>query len=497
MAGLNGVFTLSDEQAFVAGERGYSAIVDLSNGDLEEMPIETLDVMYTTLVTDTHLIAAGGNLFTSEATFSWQSLCPRAPMTLLFTIALACTGTKLEPSVPDADVYADTIGDPVPWMSADLVESYERGRKMMMHSFTTEEGVGPTFNADLVHHVIKAQLQVVPPLDTGIFFLVKRERWDGALENVGTNGSSPVRNLYATAPAYHIPEPEDTVLYARRNTPPGFGVGLFAFVEDETILAAADPNDEDGDGISGRANFEQGEVGKFGYKSQAATLESFNRGAILNQMGITSDPLFYVFPELVEEEATWRALKPLSPLSWLAEARAQVSAPDEPTVDDDDVPDPEISNEDQLDLLIFSTYVAAPRPSEFGDSERQGESTFEELGCTSCHMPTIDSVVGPIRAYTDLLLHDMGEDLADGIAVGFATGSEFRTQPLWGVALHGPYLHDGRASSLREAIEFHGGEAAASKERWLQADAEQQENVMALSKSIGWQGKPKQFYPRS
>ena len=69
MAGLNGVFTLSDEQAFVAGERGYSAIVDLSNGALEEMPIETLDVMHTTLVTDTHLIAAGGNLFTSEATF--------------------------------------------------------------------------------------------------------------------------------------------------------------------------------------------------------------------------------------------------------------------------------------------------------------------------------------------------------------------------------------------------------------------------------------------
>ena len=80
-----------------------------------------------------------------------------------------------------------------------------------------------------------------------------------------------------------------------------------------------------------------------------------------------------------------------------------------------------------------------------------------------CHIPRLDSKIGPIRAYSDLLLHDMGSEMDDGITPGFASGSEFRTQPLWGVALHGPYLHDGRANTLQEAIEWHGGEGTASR----------------------------------
>jgi len=387
----------------------------------------------------------------------------------LFALALlACNGDKPDPSTDplpdpeeDADIFVDTAGEPVPWLDADTLAQFERGRVVMERAFTSEDGLGPTFNADSCAgcHQFPAAGGSSPRYRD--FWLVKRERWDGALEDVGSNGESPVRNLYATGPSFHIAEPEDTTTYARRNAPPGFGVGLFAFVSEETILACADPADADGDGISGRANFEQGLVGRFGYKAQATSLESFNRGAIFNQMGITSDPLFHTFPEDPDAQAS---LIPsvLEGGLLIRSAHAQVSAPDEPTLDDDDAPDPEISNADQLDLLVFSTYLGVPRPAEPTDAMVRGAEAFGEAECGACHIPRLDSTIGPLPAYTDLLLHDMGEELADGIGAGLATGSEFRTQPLWGVALHGPFLHDGRAQTLDEAIRLHGGEGEHS-----------------------------------
>ena len=102
-----------------------------------------------------------------------------------------------------------------------------------------------------------------------------------------------------------------------------------------------------------------------------------------------------------------------------------------------------------------------------------------------CHIPRLDSKIGPIRAYSDLLLHDMGSEMDDGITPGFASGSEFRTQPLWGVALHGPYLHDGRANTLQEAIEWHGGEGTASKDNWLNASEEERDALISFLYTLG------------
>ena len=193
----------------------------------------------------------------------------------------ACSGVDkvAEETVLDADVYADELGDSVPWIPAELQDSYARGQKVMSRAFFQQDGLGPFFNADSCASCHQAPVAGGSAPRYRDLWLVKKERWDGALEPVGTNGISPVRNFYATAPVFHIPEDPDTSVYARRNTPPGFGVGLFAFIPDDVILANADPEDENGDGISGRANFEQGQVGRFGYKAQAATLESFNRGA--------------------------------------------------------------------------------------------------------------------------------------------------------------------------------------------------------------------------
>ena len=128
-----------------------------------------------------------------------------------------------------------------------------------------------------------------------------------------------------------------------------------------------------------------------------------------------------------------------------------------------------------------------PQKQPFDDAARRGEMTFEAIGCARCHIPSLPSSRGAVDAYTDLLLHDMGPDLADGISMGEAqrsateiatTENEWRTQPLWGVSLHGPWLHDGRAETLRDAVELHGGEAEEIRDAFLALPVGEQANLL-------------------
>ncbi|MFK7928400.1 MAG: di-heme oxidoredictase family protein [Myxococcota bacterium] len=411
------------------------------------------------------------------------------PRTLPVALAVAaCGGPVAEPD-PTWAHYADRLGDPIADLPAELATAYALGEEVMLRDFNPNTGLGPSFNADSCH-----SCHGVPIAGGGAphyrdFFLVRRPRWDGALEDVGTNGVSPVRNLYSLDGSHviHEAEPDDVALYGRRNAPPMFGVGLFEFVSDAHILSREDADDADGDGISGRANYEQARVGRFGYKSQASSLESFNRGAMLNQMGITSNPLFYTHPE--EPVQTAFLQSPPSGedvLEWLAPARAwaQVSAPGEPTRDDDAIADPELTDDDQLALLIFSTYIAPPRPAARTPETADGARAFDKVGCTSCHVPTLESRIGPIPAYTDLLVHDLGEANSDGIQAGFASPQEFRTQPLWGVAITAPYLHDGSAETLEAAILAHGGEAEATTQAYRDLPADEQAGLIGFLESL-------------
>ena len=139
----------------------------------------------------------------------------------------------------------------------------------MEQAFTTKNGLGPTFNADSCAGCHQAPVSGGSAPRYRDLWLIKTERWDGALIMQERMAYLPVRNLYANPPTFHIPEDPETVLYARRNAPPGFGVGLFAFIEDETswriqILMMKIMME-----YPAEANFEQGRVGRFGYKSQA------------------------------------------------------------------------------------------------------------------------------------------------------------------------------------------------------------------------------------
>ncbi len=420
---------------------------------------------------------------------------------LLLLVGACNPGKQRDPLDPrpnpeeDAAIFVDArdLGSPIPGLSATVVDRFERGREVSARAFRTDEGLGPSFNADSCASCHQFPVNGGSAPRYRDFFLVRTERWDGALEDAGTNGESPVRNLYATFPTCHLPEPVESVVVARRNAPSTFGIGLLAFVPDEVILENADPSDRDGDGISGRPNYEQGRVGRFGYKSQAANMESFNRGAIFNQMGITTNPVFVTYPEEPaapgETGAAFGALSPLkwlSPLNWVSSvAHAQVSAPGQPTVDGDGVVDPELGDADQSDLHHFSTYLAAPRPAALDEQGERGAELFAEMECVTCHIPRLESTIGWIPAYSDLLLHNMGEDLADGIAAGLAAGDEFRTQPLFGVVLHGPFLHDGSADTLDEAIRRHGGEGEAARDLWIGASVADQDAVLAFLLALG------------
>ncbi|MCA9547526.1 MAG: hypothetical protein KC613_24145, partial [Myxococcales bacterium] len=274
--------------------------------------------------------------------------------------------------------------------------------------------------------------------------------------------------------------------FAIRNPVPFFGVGLIAEIDEAAILAHADPDDADGDGVSGRPNYDQGFVGRFGMKAQTVSIEGFIRGPLFNHLGLTSDPLSPALQAALPVPSV-AAVRQFEARATGLEAQAfhQAAAPASPLTDDDGVADPELAEADLYDLVSWAMLLAAPKPGEPTPQSEAGRARFEAIGCAKCHVPTLQSPRGLIPLYSDLLLHDMGPAHADGVAMGLATGSEFRTPPLWGVAVTGPFLHDGSAMTLRDAIEAHGGEGERSRDAWLALAAAEQAEVIAFLESLG------------
>jgi len=261
-----------------------------------------------------------------------------------------------------------------------------------------------------------------------------------------------------------------------RVAPPMIGLGLLTAIDPADILAREDPDDRDGDGISGRANRVWDAsgaitvIGRFGWKAGQPTLPQQNAAAFNGDMGITS----FLFP-LTE--------CPADP------AVCQALAGGEPELE------PHI--QEQVDF--YSANLAVPARRNINDpAVREGWQVFLDAGCAACHIPTWKPGPSPhewlshqtIHPFTDLLLHDMGPGLADGRGEFLASGSEWRTPPLWGIGLtevvsgHTFFLHDGRARNLLEAILWHGGEAAASQEAVRQLPTRKREALLAFLNSL-------------
>jgi len=254
---------------------------------------------------------------------------------------------------------------------------------------------------------------------------------------------------------------------AHRRTTPLFGLGLVEAVPDQTLLdlASAQPRSIRGvahmvdDVASGERR-----VGRFGWKSQVATLRTFSGDAYLNEMGITS-------PDFPKENC------PQGNCNILARC--------------DKVADPEDDGEAIDAFTNFMSLMAPPAPGPKSRRARQGERLFEEIGCTGCHVATLETGDSPVpqlnhvklQPYSDFLLHDMGY-LGDGITQGQATGRLMRTAPLWGVSAQPFFLHDGRASTLGRAIRAHEGQGARARARFVRMSLDDRRAVIAFLRSL-------------
>ena len=249
-----------------------------------------------------------------------------------------------------------------------------------------------------------------------------------------------------------------------RLAPAVFGLGLLAAVPEPAIVARADPDDADRDGISGRPNWitrpgtGARALGRFGWKANVATLRQQISQAFAHDIGITTS--------LHPRDNTTDA-QPA--------ARAAINGGQ-----------PELDDQKLVRLELYMHLLAVPARRDWTDPEvLRGKHLFHQIRCAACHVPTLQTGEFPgypelshqtIHPYTDLLLHDMGPGLADGRPDHSATGTEWRTPPLWGLGLlnvvngHTRLLHDGRARLPIEAIMWHGGEAEASREAFRALD---------------------------
>ncbi len=283
------------------------------------------------------------------------------------------------------------------------------------------------------------------------------------------------RPVYRVVPALGPLAPD--VLVSARVAPAIVGMGLLEAVPDADLTSRADPDDRDGDGISGRPNrvwnssTERVELGRFGWKANQPTVEQQVAGAFVGDIGITSR---------------------LSPVQNCPPAQtACLAAPSGG--------DPELDDLKLDRVTFYSRTLGVPvRRTTEDPAAGRGARTFASLGCSSCHTPSMRTGPSPIpeladqaiQPFSDLLLHDMGPDLADNRPDFEATGGEWRTPPLWGIGLvptvngHTRFLHDGRARSLEEAVLWHGGEGEAARRRYTELPAPERAALLAFLRSL-------------
>lgn len=352
---------------------------------------------------------------------------------------------------------APQLGDPLKGLTPEQRSQFDRGRAEFERVFTPETGLGPLFNAEACAQCHESPVSGGPGDEIEIHvsrFLPEGPACDPLVDKGGPVIQQVVTPaLKAALGIDSEPIPPEATATAQRTTPDVFGFGLLDAVPEATILALADPEDRNGDGISGRPNrFFDGRLGRFGRKALVPTLREFNDGAFVIEQGITN-------PAVPSEETIGGQPIPAGV---------------------DPVPEPEITQE-AIDLTdAFVRFLAPPAPQKLTQAGKRGGKIFSDIGCASCHVPTLKTGDHPVKAlrykevaaYTDLLLHDMGPELAD-ICFGLATPAEFRTEPLMGLRLSEQveggeprFLHDGRARTIEEAIRLHGGEAAASRDRF-------------------------------
>jgi len=370
---------------------------------------------------------------------------------------------------------------PIEGLTNEQSAIFARGDEAFGEVFTFQTGLGPLFNQASCQRCHVGDGRGHPTTNLKRFGF---NRGDGTFDPMTEFGGPQLQERSMPGyPAEEIPAGANAI--SVRGGPIVVGLGLIEAIPDQAIIGRADPNDADGDGISGRPNliaapeflglgagpYNGNYLGRFGRKAGAINLLQQVATAYHQDMGVTSDFL-----------------------------------PDEnhnPLVGGtggDPVPDPEVPAATVHDVVFYLQTLRSPvRRNENDPVVLHGRQVFETIGCAKCHVPAMTTgphAIAPlahreIHLYSDLLLHDMGPDLADNFIEGEASGTEWRTTPLWGLGIvetvlggtpH--YLHDGRTSDLPVVIELHKGEANASRAAFQQLAPADQEALIRFLKSL-------------
>ncbi len=383
-------------------------------------------------------------------------------------------------------------------------------------STQTRDGVGPLFNARSCSACHFRDGRGAPPTEADESFLgllirlsIPGEGANGAplgdpnyggqfqpfaLDHVPAEGTPRVvyeetEGQYADGETFSLRHPtysfdglgygplHDDIMISARVAPQVIGLGLLEAIPEERLAELADPEDADDDGISGRMNRvwdvtrEVMAVGRFGWKAEQPTVRQQSAGAFLGDMGLTT-PLFM---------------------------SQECSASQEDCIATPDGGAPEVEPHLFERVVVYTSLLAVPVRRDWEEPEvLLGKRLFAQANCTGCHTPshmtgdhwldeTSNQLIWP---YTDLLLHDMGPELADGRPVYEANVSEWRTPPLWGIGLfdavnsHEFLLHDGRARGVAEAILWHGGEAEESREAFVNMSREERNALIRFVRTL-------------
>jgi CxxC motif-containing protein (DUF1111 family) len=317
---------------------------------------------------------------------------------------------------------------------------------------------------------------------------------DGSF-NPLANEDGTLFHVSSTTPMSQETVPQDATIRAHRKATPLFGLGLIEAIPDAEIQANVHTTPVDG--VTGRAavlsdavtqtiaatnpagtrNF----VGRFGWKAQESTVLAFSGDAYLNEVGITNR----FFTTDLAPDGNQAALLAAEPAGI-----TQTTLQDTPT--NPALPEGPNNKDDIARFTDFMEFLAPPPTVPLTEQAEQGKQLFTQINCVACHKPTMTtgpSAVStalsfkPVNLFSDLLLHKMGS-LSDGIAQAAAGTNEMRTAPLWGLRGRAPFLHDGRASTIMEAILLHAGEALTIRNRFAALSSAQQQAIIAFLNSI-------------
>jgi CxxC motif-containing protein (DUF1111 family) len=393
--------------------------------------------------------------------------------TFALVVALSFSASSCDDFLPAAPPDDTLLDGPVEGLSEEQQRQFLLGDKAFNDEvFTVETGLGPIFVATSCGSCHAGDGKGHP------FTTLTRFGQADPTGNQYLDQGGP-QLQHRAIPGYKPEGLPAGATFSRLTPPSNTGLGFLELVSDADILVLADPDDNDGDGISGTPNWinippytnppsdavtQNGKyIGRFGKKGAVFNLLQQTVGAYNQDIGITSD----------------------------FERRDVYSGQDI---------EPEVSTQTILDVVFYLQTLKAPIQRRSGEPEiLQGKDIFIQIGCETCHKQTLVTGNSNVDAlsnktfhpYTDLLVHDMGSELDDGYTEGSALSYEWRTPPLWGLGLApqsqgGEYflLHDGRARSISEAIMLHGGEGTGSREKYLQLAMEDKSLLIKFLESL-------------